>query len=180
MRVFVTGGSGLVGTRLVQRLRERGDDVLVLTRRYADARQKLGTDITLLEGDPMQAGPWQDEIASCDAVINLAGENIFARRWHHAFKTLLRESRTHSTANVVEALGRKPRTTRGQPKTLINASAIGYYGPHGDEELTEESPPGSDFLARACVDWENAAHQAEAVGVRVAIIRIGVVLERDG
>jgi uncharacterized protein (TIGR01777 family) len=180
MRVFVTGGTGLVGTRLIKCLLERGDEPVVLTRRYAEARQHLGAGVTLIEGDPMRAGDWQDAVTDCDAVINLAGENIFARRWSEKFKNLLRDSRTQSTANVVEALARKPRTARGQPKTLINASAIGIYGPHGDDEVTEESPPGNDFLARICVEWENAAQQAEPLGVRVAIVRIGVVLERGG
>jgi len=179
MRVFVTGGTGLIGTRLVRRLRERGE-VLVLTRRPPAAHARFGETVEVVEGDPMQAGPWMDAVERCDAVINLAGENVFARRWRSKFKQLLRDSRLRGTENVVRALAKNPRRPDGEPKILVNASAIGYYGPHGDEELSEESPPGSDFLALLCVDWEKAALQARRDGVRVALVRVGIVLDREG
>ncbi len=178
MRVFITGATGLVGTRLVNQLRDRGDDVVALTRRPAVAREKLGC--TVVEGDPMQAGPWMDEVAACDAVINLAGANIFGRRWNDEYKALLRDSRVRSTQHVVQALTKSPRTADGRPQVLVSASAIGYYGPHGDEELTEDAAPGADTLARLCVDWEQAARAAEEHGVRVVRLRIGVVLDRAG
>ena len=180
MRIFVTGGTGLIGRRLLRRLMERGDQLVILTRRFAHARQRFGPDVTLIEGDPMRSGDWMDAIADCDAVIHLAGENIFSRRWNTAFKTLLHDSRIYSTQFVVEALRRRPRRADGQPKTLVNASAIGYYGSHGDEELTEDSPPGTDFLAKLCVEWENAARAAESAGIRVALVRVGVVLDKEG
>jgi hypothetical protein len=180
MRVFVTGGTGLVGTRLVRRLRQRQDTVVLLTRRPAAAREKFGDDCTIVEGDPMQAGPWMDAVGDCEGVIHLAGESVFGRRWNEEFKTLLRDSRVRSTENVVQALARNPRTAAGNPKVLVNASAIGYYGPLQDEEVTEDSPPGNDFLARVCIDWEQAARQAETHGVRVAMVRVGVVLDREG
>jgi uncharacterized protein (TIGR01777 family) len=180
MRVFVTGGTGLVGQRLVKRLLERGDQSVILTRRYAHARQQFGPDVTLVEGDPMQHGDWMDSVADCDAVIHLAGENVFGRRWNAAFKTLLHDSRIQSTQRVVEALGRKPMRADGQPKVLVNASAIGYYGARGDEELTEDNPPGSDFLANLCIEWEKAARAAESSAVRCAMIRVGVVLDKEG
>src|SRR5438552_18507504 len=134
MRVFVTGGTGLIGTRLVRRLRERGDAVVLLTRRPAAVRDRFA-GCTIVEGDPMKAGPWQDALADCDAVVNLAGENIFAKRWNAAFKQLLIDSRLETTRHVVEALKRKPTRADGQPKGLVQASAIGYYRPHGHEEL---------------------------------------------
>lgn len=180
MRVFITGGTGLVGTRLVKQLRQRKDDVVLLTRRKAAAQEKFGSDCTIVEGDPMQAGSWMDTVAGCDAVIHLAGENIFARRWNDEFKALLQDSRVKSTEHVVQALARKPNTAAGQPKVLVNASAIGYYGPHGDEEITEDSPAGNDVLARLCVAWEAAARQAEKHGIRLALVRIGVVLDKNG
>jgi uncharacterized protein (TIGR01777 family) len=180
MRVFVTGGTGLIGTRLVRRLLARGDQPLVLTRRYPQARQVFGPDCGLVEGDPTQPGDWRAAVADCDAVVNLAGENLFNRRWDPAFKTLLRDSRLKATEHVVQALARQPRRGDGRPKALVNASAIGYYGPHGDEELTEDSPPGSDFLAQLCIDWERAARAAEGSGVRVALVRVGVVLDKEG
>jgi uncharacterized protein (TIGR01777 family) len=180
MRVFVTGGTGLVGTRLVRRLLGRGDQLVVLTRRYGAARQALGPGVELIEGDPMQAGPWMDKIDDCDAVVHLAGENVFARRWGKAFKQMLFDSRVQSTRNVAQAIVRKPQRPDGQAKVLVNASAIGYYGPHGDEEITEESPPGTDFLARLCVEWEEAAKSVESAGVRSTELRVGVVLDKEG
>jgi uncharacterized protein (TIGR01777 family) len=179
MRVFLTGGTGLVGTRLIKRLRERGDEVVLLTRRPAVARDKLG-DGTVVEGDPTQPGPWMDAVADCDAVINLAGENIFGRRWSDDFKKTLLDSRVRSTENVVQALARHPKAPGGASKVLVNASAVGYYGPRGDEEINEDAPPGDDFLAHVCVEWEKAARGAEAAGARVALMRIGVVLDREG
>jgi uncharacterized protein (TIGR01777 family) len=121
-----------------------------------------------------------DAVGACDAVINLAGENLFSRRWNKEFKNLLLDSRVKSTENVVRTLAQKPRTPAGTAKVLVNASAIGYYGPHGDEALTEDSPQGSDFLAQLCVGWEQAARTAERRGIRVAIVRIGVVLAKEG
>ncbi len=180
MRVFITGGTGLIGSRLLRRLRQRQDSVVLLTRRAAAAREKFGSECTIVEGDPMQAGPWMDAVADCDGVINLVGEGIFQRRWSEEFKTLLRDSRVRSTEHVVQALNRHPRTSAGAPKVLVNASAIGFYGPHDDEELTEESGPGNDFLARLTVEWEQAARRAESNGIRVALVRVGVVLDREG
>jgi uncharacterized protein (TIGR01777 family) len=180
MRVFVTGGTGLVGRRLIKRLSERGDRTVILTRRAGHARQLFGPDAQLIEGDPMRIGDWMNAVADCDAVVHLAGENVFARRWNTAFKTLLHDSRIRSTQLVVEALRRQPRRDDGQSRVLVNASAIGYYGSHGDEELTEESAPGSDFLAELCVEWEKAARAAESFGVRVAMVRVGVVLDKEG
>jgi uncharacterized protein (TIGR01777 family) len=179
MRVFVTGGTGLIGTRLIKRLRERNDEVVLLSRRPVVAREMFA-GCTVVEGDPVQAGTWMDAIRDCDAVIHLAGENVFARRWSADFKTLLHDSRVKSTENVVQALAKNPTRAAGGFKVLVNASAVGYYGPHGDEEVTEDSPPGDDVLAHICMDWEKAARQVEASGVRLAIIRIGVVLDPAG
>jgi uncharacterized protein len=119
-------------------------------------------------------------VADCDAVIHLAGENVFARRWNTDFKKLLHESRILSTQHIVEALRRRPMRADGQAKVLVNASAIGFYGPRGDEELTEDSSPGSDFLAKLCLDWEQTARTAESAGIRVARVRVGVVLDKEG
>ena len=180
MRLFIAGGTGLVGSRLIRRLQERNDQVVLLTRRPDVAKQKWGDSCTIVEGDPMQPGGWMDAIADCDGVVNLVGEGVFNRRWRSWFKELLRTSRVQSTQNIVAALAKSPKTVAGQPKVLVNASAIGYYGPHGDEELDEGSPAGDDLLARVCVEWEAAAHGAAGHGVRTVIVRVGVVLDREG
>ena len=180
MRVFVTGGTGLIGTRLIRRLRERQDNVVVLTRHAASARTRLIPDCTIVEGDPTQPGSWMDSVGDCDAVVHFAGENIFARRWNSEFKARLRDSRIKSTQYIVEAIARRHGNSSGRQRILVNASAIGYYGPHGDDELTEDAPAGNDFLAGTCMDWERAAQIAEPLGVRVVLLRIGLVLDKEG
>lgn len=180
MKIFIMGGTGLIGSSLIPKLSKRGDRVVLLTRRLAHAQERWGSQCTIVEGDPMKAGSWIDAVKDCDAVVNLAGESIFARRWNEEFKALLRASRIQSTENVVRALKDNPKTPTGNPKVLVNASAIGYYGPRGDEELTEEGSIGDDTLARVAVEWEQAARAAEASGIRVALIRIGVVLGKEG
>src|SRR5438094_695169 len=153
MRCFVTGGTGLIGRRIVRQLQQRGDQVVLLSRRASAAREMFGPGVEVVEGDPMQPGAWMDAVAGCDGVIHLAGENIFNKRWNAAFKQLLIDSRTRSTANVVQAIGQAASQGKG-PKVLVNASAIGWYGAHADEELTEDSPPADDFFGKLCADWE--------------------------
>jgi uncharacterized protein len=179
MRIFLTGGTGVIGSRLLPRLRQRGDQVVLLTRR-PDAASKLGASCEVVTGDPTQTGGWQDKAAACDAMINLAGENLFAHRWSSQFKNVLRDSRVKATENCVQAIAKQPRRADGSPKVLINGSAIGYYGPHGDEELDESSPRGSDFLAEICDAWERATRPAAEAGVRVVLVRTGVVLDKEG
>jgi len=181
MRVFVTGGTGLVGTRLVRACCARGDEAVVLTREpSAAAAARLASlgRVRLVPGDPAQTGAWQDEVRGCDAVIHLAGENIFSKRWGAEEKALIRSSRVLGTRNVVAAIGRAPADLR--PKTLVNASAVGYYGFRGDEELAEDGEPGSDFLASVCAEWEEEARAASAHGTRVVVVRIGIVLDPSG
>jgi uncharacterized protein (TIGR01777 family) len=177
MRIFLTGGTGLIGVRLVRALRKRGDDVVVLSRR-PDAWQRVGLDVEIVSGDPAEPGPSQDQVTACDAVVNLAGAGLFDKRWNPAYKALIRDTRVRATENVVAALARQPARSDGTPKVLVSGSAIGYYGPHGDEELDESSLPGADFTAQVAIAWEGAANAA--AGVRVALIRTGIVLDRRG
>src|SRR5262245_15455970 len=142
MRVFVNGATGLIGTRLIRQLRQRGDEVVALSRR-ADAAGRLGADCQVVQGDPMQPGAWQEKAAECDAIINLAGEGIFNKRWSATFKTLLRESRVRSSANCAAAISRNPKRGDGTAKALVNASPGGFYGPNGDGEIDESSPQGT-------------------------------------
>jgi uncharacterized protein (TIGR01777 family) len=180
MRVFITGGTGLIGGRLVEHLLARGDIPILLTRRPDSARKRWGERCTVIVGDPTQPGEWMPSVRECDAVVNLAGENLFGHRWNATFKETLRSSRIQATANVVQALAREPRRADGTPKVLVNGSAIGIYGPQADAELDETSPPAADFLAQLCRDWENAAEAATGAGVRVVCLRTGIVLAADG
>jgi uncharacterized protein (TIGR01777 family) len=176
MRVFITGGSGLIGTALIDALLRRGDEPIVLSRDARRATERLGPDVLVVEGDPTEYGDWAGRLDGCDGVINLAGEPVFGRRWNDRQKERLRASRIDATANVVRAIG----SAATRPKVLVNASAIGYYGDVPEGELTEDAAPGDDFLARTCGEWEETARGALHHDARVAIVRIGVVLARDG
>jgi uncharacterized protein (TIGR01777 family) len=180
MNIFVTGGTGLVGGRLINRLEARQDQVVLLTRRPEVARARFAPSVSVVEGDPTKAGAWMDAVPECDAVVNLAGENLFKGRWKDEFRKVILESRVQSTKNLVQALSRDPVADNGAARVLVNASAIGWYGFHEQEELTEDSPPGNDFLAGVCAEWENAARVAESSGARVVLLRIGVVLDKEG
>jgi uncharacterized protein (TIGR01777 family) len=175
MRVFLTGGTGLIGRHLIERLLARGDQPVVVSRRADQVRRDPALrPVQVVQGDPSSRGDWEAAVEGCDAVINLAGHNIFEERWNAAVKRKVRDSRVHTTEHVVAALGK----ARSRPGVLLQASAIGYYGPHGDEPQTEESPSGSDFMAVVCREWEESAAPAEALGVRLATIRIGIVLAK--
>jgi len=176
MKIFMTGGTGFVGTTLTRQLTDQGHVVTVLTRNRPPAPVH-GPDqgVSYVEGDPTRPGAWQDRVPGHDGVINLAGASIF-RKWDREAKALIRDSRVQTTTNLVDALARGPKGGM----TLISTSAVGYYGFHGDEELDEASPPGDDFLASVTRDWETAAARAETFGARVVICRFGIVLGRSG
>ncbi len=173
MRVFITGGSGLIGRHLASALVGSGHQPVILSR-HADAvrRKPEFRSYQVVQGDPTTEGRWQEEVDGCDAVVNLAGHNLFGDRWNSEVKRKIRDSRVQATDQVVAAI-RKART---KPGVLVQASAIGYYGPHGDEELDETSPSGSDFLAVVCREWEQAAEPVRDMGVRQATVRVGIVL----
>ena len=175
-RVAVTGATGRLGTRLVAALRERGDEVTVLSRSPERAREAFGGDVEAHAWDPV-AGPAPAEaLAGRDGVVHLLGENV-AQRWTKAAKRRIRESRELGTRHLVEALS---RLSDERPQALVSMSAIGYYGARGDEPVDETAPPGDDFLAQVVRTWEAEAHSAEELGMRVAIPRTGVVLTGDG
>src|SRR3954469_23051323 len=160
MRITVTGASGLIGSKIVERLRSRGDEVTTLSRNPSTSA----------------AVPWQPErepapavaLSGRDAVVHLAGENV-AQRWSEDAKRRIRESRETGTRNLVEGL----KAADPRPAALVSSSAVGYYGPHGAEELPEDTPPGSDFLAQVCVIWEREARAAGAVGLPGVLLRTG-------
>src|SRR5437588_8675434 len=124
MRVFVTGGTGLVGGRLIERLLARRDEVVLLTRRPEVAKGRWGERCEIVSGDPSQAGPWMDTIRTCDAAVNLAGQGLFTGRWNASFKELLRSSRVQGTTNVARAMAEQPRRQGGTAKVIANATAI--------------------------------------------------------
>jgi uncharacterized protein len=173
MRVFITGGSGLIGRNLARTLVEEGHHVVILSRRPDEVRRDPAMwPYRVVGGDPTAAGDWQQELDDCDAVVNLAGHNIFAERWSRAVKARIRDSRVHAAEQLVAAI----RRSSARPRVFVQGSAIGYYGPHGDEELTESSPQGSDFLASVCREMEEATEPLDSLGVRRAVVRTGIVL----
>lgn len=175
MRVFVTGGTGLVGRVVIPLLLDRGDEVFCLTRNPAGARAVLPAAAEILGGDPTMPGDWQDRLGTCDGVINLAGSPVADGLWSGKKKHRIRRSRLSTTGNVVDALAACEK-----PMVLASASAVGYYGDRGEDALGEGAEPGAGFLARLAVEWEHTALKAERENVRVALIRVGVVLSADG
>jgi hypothetical protein len=176
MKILVTGATGLIGRRLVEDRLGRGDEVTAVSRSAARAKGLLGTRVRIVEGDPTATGPWQRSVDGCDAVVNLAGAGVAERRWTAAWKREIVRSRIESTRRVVEAIAAAAR----RPGVLVSASAVGYYGDRGDEPLDETAAPGDDFLARLGVEWEAEARRAEASGVRVVLLRTGIVLDPRG
>jgi uncharacterized protein (TIGR01777 family) len=175
MRVTVTGATGLIGTRLVAALARRGDEVTVLSRDPQRARDQLGSGIEAVAWDPLGEPAPADALARRDGVIHLAGERV-DQRWSASAKERIRTSREVGTANLVAGL----RSADPRPRALVSASAVGYYGACGDEEVPESTPPGEGFLAEVCVAWERAAQAAGELGMRVATVRTGIVLDADG
>jgi len=174
MKIFITGGTGFVGRNLVSRLVGEGHTVTVLSR-SEKALDRLPERTSIMLGDPTMVGAWQESVKGQDCIINLAGKSLFSR-WTPETKKLIRESRISTTRNIVDAI----EPAKGRDVVLFNTSAVGYYGFRGDEVLTEESPPGDDFLAQVAVEWENEALRAEEKGTRVVITRFGIVLGEKG
>lgn len=172
MRIFVTGGTGFVGTRLVPFLAQGGHEVRLLVR-PGERRPPPAAGVALVEGNPMQAGPWMRAVSDCDAAVNLAGTPIFGR-WSEERKRLIRDSRLATTRHLVDAL------PEGKDFTLLSTSAVGIYGDAGERELDEAAPLGSDFLSRVAQDWESEALRAREKGARTAITRFAVVLGAGG
>jgi uncharacterized protein (TIGR01777 family) len=167
MNIVVTGASGLLGGKVLERL--RGHAVTAVSRRTRTG----GDGIAWVQGDIAAAGSWQRAVEAADAVIHLAGEPLADKRWSPARKESLRASRIESTRRVVEAMGRRPAV-------LVCASATGFYGPRGEEPLDEDAGPGADFLSALCQEWEAEARAATDRGVRTVCLRFGVVLSRRG
>jgi uncharacterized protein (TIGR01777 family) len=174
MKIFMTGGTGFVGTTLTKKLTQEKHQVTILTRGPIED-SPFPESTTYLVGDPTKKGAWQDTVAEHEVIINLAGASIF-RRWTETAKEIIRDSRMHITRNLVEALSAR----KGKQTLLLSTSAIGYYGSHEDEELNENMPPGDNFLSLLAQEWESEALKAEASGAKVALLRFGIILGKNG
>ena len=174
MRVTLTGATGLVGRRLVRELLGRGDEVTVLSRNPAKVPAVV-PGAQAVGWDPMEGTAPAEALAGRDGVVHLAGENL-AQRWDAESKRRINDSRELGTRNLVAGL----RAADPRPGVLVSASAVGYYGPHGDEVVDEGAPAGNDFAARVCVNWERETAAAAELGMREVRIRIGLVLDKRG
>jgi len=173
MKIFMTGGTGFVGTYLSRDLARAGHTITILSRR-AQPPAPAPAGISYVTGNPTQAGPWMALVPEHDWIINLAGASIFTR-WSKPHKKEIFESRVKTTRNLVSALADGDRR-----QLFCSTSAVGYYGARGEEVLTEDSPPDAGFLGDLAKHWEAEALKARDLGVRVVITRFGIVLGRDG
>ena len=172
MKIFITGGSGFVGTNLSFHLLEKEHSVIAVGS--SSTHKVIRHDnFHYISANTTIKGGWQDKLKDVDAVINLAGKNIF-KRWSDNYKNQIYTSRILTTRNLVEAI------TDKKDVILCSASAAGYYGDRADKVLKEDALPGNNFLSKVCVDWEKEAFQAETKGIRVAAMRFGVVLDKNG
>jgi uncharacterized protein len=183
-RVTLTGATGLIGPRVIDALQAGGAEVSVLSRDASRASERLAraglAPVQAFDWDPLSEPAPAQALQGRDAVVHLAGENI-AQRWSESAKLAIRDSRVTGTRNLLAGLETIADAQADQrPRTLVSSSGVGYYGAHGEEPLDEEAPPGEDFLARICVEWEAEASKASALGMRVALVRTGVVLDRNG
>jgi hypothetical protein len=174
--IIVTGGTGFIGKALSRQLVHRGYEVICLTRHASLAREKGGHRIRFVEWDAKSAAGWASYAEGARAIINLAGENIGSERWTREKKTRILNSRLDAGKAVVEAV----KSASKKPQVVIQASAVGFYGPRGDEILDESSGPGEGFLVEVTKKWEKSTSEVEDLGVRRVIIRSGLVLDKDG
>lgn len=175
MRVIITGGSGLIGRALSANLVRDGNEVIILSRQ-PERVIGLPAGVTAKWWDGRTAEGWHSLAEGADAIVNLAGEDISSKRWSDERKRAIRQSRLNASQAVVQAV----KTAANKPAVVIQASGIGYYGPGGDEEIPEETPPGHDFLAQLATDWEASTASLESLGVRRVVIRTSVVLSAAG
>jgi uncharacterized protein (TIGR01777 family) len=173
MRIVVAGGTGFLGTPLTSALAHDGHEVVVLSR---GSRTSPAPKVSFVPWTPNgESGSWASVVDGAGAVVNLAGESIAGKRWSAAHKQRILDSRVHATRSLATAI----RDAANPPPVFISGSAVGYYGPLGDQPVAEDAPPGSDFLAQVCVEWEREASRAGA-RTRLVLVRTGLVLERDG
>lgn len=169
MKVLITGASGLIGNALQESFRDRGYEMLLASRSEPKSDNEIQWDAEKGFAEP-------ERLEGIDAAVHLAGESISGLRWTEEKKRAIRDSRVLGTRSVVEAIS----GLRDRPRVLVAASAVGFYGERGDEELTESSSAGDDFLSAVAKEWESESRRAEDAGVRTVLIRSGIVLSKDG
>ena len=179
MKIAITGATGLVGSRLVEKLNQEGHQILVFTRNPSKAQKifpaSAFSNLEVVQYTPTESGEWQKSVSGCDGVVNLAGEPI-AERWSPQQKQAIMNSRQIGTRKLVEAIA----MAESKPQVLVSGSAIGYYGTSETATFAENSPAGNDFLAQVCQNWEAQAQKVTESGVRLVILRIGIVLANGG
>ncbi len=180
MKIAISGATGFVGSRLVERLHTQGHRILVLTRNTNFAKKVFPSpafpNLEIIAYTPSISGTWQDAIAGCDGVVNLAGEPIAEGRWTPERKQEILNTRKLGTQKIVEAIAK----ANPQPSVLVNTSAIGYYGTSETASFDENSAAGNDFLAQVCQEWEAEARKVQDMNVRLVILRFGIVLGHGG
>ena len=169
MRILITGASGLIGTALQRSFDEIGHELLLASRNEAKDSQHIQWDVE-------KGFSELERLEGIDAVVHLAGESVFGLSWSDAKKKAIRDSRVDGTRSVVEAISK----LKARPNVLVAASAIGFYGDRGDEEMTESSAAGDTFLAEVSKEWESEARRAEDAGIRTVLLRTGIILSKDG
>lgn len=175
-KIIVTGATGLIGGELCNALVSRGNEVTIFTRNIESAKNVLGEKFNYVKWNYRNPAEWQKSLLDKDAVIHLAGANLFAKRWTENYKKEILESRRISTKNLVAGL----KNSGSKVKVFICSSGVGYYGSRGDETLTENATAGNDFIADVVTKWEGEAAEASAFGVRTAMLRQGIVLSKKG
>jgi uncharacterized protein len=173
--LIITGATGFLGKKLVNDLRSDGYEITVFSRDINKAKSEVPSADAVVEWDYKKPEEWFEHVDGKYGIIHLAGANLGSKRWTEEYKKILYDSRIDSSRSLVRAI----KKSNKKPEVLISASAVGYYGERGEEVLTEDSPPGNDFLADLCKDWEDEVNKAAELGVRTVTVRTGVMLSKD-
>lgn len=174
-KIIITGATGLIGNKLVKKLVKRNDQVVVFSRNAQKAKSIVPNATDYVDWNYNKPETWKNYLENSDAVIHLAGVNLFAKRWSEEFKYEILESRQKSTKNLVDTI----KSCNNKPEVFISASGVGYYGNSGDNMLNEDSAVGKDFLADVCKVWESESKQVESFSVRSVQVRTGLVLSTE-
>lgn len=174
-KIIITGATGLIGRKLSHKLSEAGYQIIVFSRNASSAKNILQKEFTYIDWDYHKSDNWIESISSADAIVHLAGINLFSKRWNQKFKEEILASRKETTKVLVDAI----KLSERKPEVFVSASGVGYYGDCGDKLLDENSPAGNDFLAEVCKVWESEAAEVQRAGVRRVSVRTGIVLSKE-